>query len=158
MDSIYKLKGKLKERLIIKFKSMLNTFSTLIKSSTSRDTLTLMLGTIIYSLLNFLVLILLSQNLELQDFGLFITGLVFIQLICDLFEMGLNPSSFNFISPTQQVDRLRNLKVLFILRLSTSTLVSFVVLLFAGAISNIFFQNPNITPYIQLSSVGVFAM
>ncbi len=137
---------------------MIKKIKNFLFSSTSKDSLTLLIGNVITLSLNTILLIILTRNLSISDFGLIITGLSFIQLMSDGFEFGINSAILNFVPAASSWEKGVFLKSSFILKLLISLVLFFAILLFAKPISILIFNNPKILPIIQISSLSVFLM
>ena len=125
---------------------------TLFFSSTAKDSYKMLLGNVISSLCGFLIITLLTRSISVDEVGLFITALTFTQLVTDLFELGINPASINFLSQGNK----SFLKSSFLLKSLVAISVSALIFLMAGPIANFVFKNESITAYIQISALGIF--
>lgn len=131
----------------------MHKFKQLIFSNTFKDSALLYLGNIISLLINLIITFFLTRSLGVSEFGIFITGLVFVQLLVDLFELGINSAVLNYL-PKQSNYNQTLVSSLF-LKLVVSLLVSIVIFLVAKPISLIYFSNPLMENIIQYSGFGV---
>jgi O-antigen/teichoic acid export membrane protein len=136
---------------------MWKIFKDYFLSATAKDTFYLFLGTIISTVLNFVLVIILTRNLSVADFGLFITALTFSQLVSDLFEMGINPATLNYVS-SQPQEKLKFIKGSLVIKLIISILVGLGTFLLSYPISLLIFNKSAIIPYIQISSIGIMLL
>lgn len=137
---------------------MISLFRSYLSTSTARDSLIMLSGTVISTVLGFALTVILTRNLQPYEFGLLITALAFSQLVSDGFELGINPALMNFISKTPIEDERKYLKVTFVAKLIIGSFMALVTFIFASQISLLIFKTLNIVPYIQISALGVFLL
>lgn len=135
-----------------------NSLKSLLLSGTSKDSLLMLVGSTVSILFNFILIVLLSNNLTTAEFGLIVTGLTFIQLLTDSFGLGIGAALLNFLPSAIGPTRLSLIKSSFIARVVTAIIVSLGVYLLAQPISVIFFKSTTIMPYIQVSALAIFLM
>lgn len=133
---------------------MLDILKDYFFSRTSKDSSVLFAGTIISTILNLAIVVLLTRSLSTSDFGIFITALTFTQLITDMLELGVNPATLNFLSSRSESASL--VKTSFNLKVGIGLLSGLLVFLLADYISILVFKNEAISPFIKASSVGIF--
>lgn len=138
---------------MIRSNDMLLNIRRLIFSSTAKDSYILYVGNILSVAINFLITILLTRNLSTSEFGVFITGIVFLQLLVDLFELGINPALINLVSSSKDEAKLF-IKSSFLLKLIISITVSLVLVLSADFIAISVFKNKIMSPVISFSALG----
>jgi O-antigen/teichoic acid export membrane protein len=127
-------------------------------SQTSKDSLYLLIGTIISVAINFVLVVILTNNLGPAQFGLFITALVFSQLVIDMFELGVNSATINYVSSTTGLEKNKYILTSLLLKVVIAALVSLGVLFLSSSISSIFFKNIAMIPFVQISAIGIFLM
>lgn len=115
------------------------------------------MATLFSSLLNFVLVYILTRNMSTSSFGLVITALTFTQLVTDIGEFGINPASLNFVTKeTDKVNKLKLAKASLILKLLVAFIISLIVLVTAPLISIFIFKNEMMIPLIAISSFGIF--
>lgn len=130
----------------------------MLSSATAKDSLIMMIGFVISAFFSFLMLVILTRNLNTFNFGLFVTALTFTQLVSDFFEMGINAATLNFLTPSEGGKKMSYLKSLLITKAVTAFFVSIGVYLLAPFISTSILNNFQILPLIQISSIGIFLL
>jgi O-antigen/teichoic acid export membrane protein len=136
----------------------MNKLIGLLFSATSKDSLVLLSGTIISNLINFLIVFILARNLSPQELGLIFTGLVFIQLVTDLFEFGINSTILTRLPVAEKQNQQKIISSSFVMKLIIGVVVGFSVALLSETISNVIFNNPNIQSVIQISGLGILLL
>lgn len=136
---------------------MITSLRQLLFSSTSKDSGYLFFGMIISNFINFVLIIILTNNLNSYSLGLFLTALTFAQLIIDLSDLGINSSLITFISAENENTKLRYLKTSFVLKMVIGLVVSFMLFISSSLIAGQFF-NKDIAPLFKISSFLIFAM
>lgn len=134
---------------------MLKDLRLLLFSGTSKDTSVLFLGTVFSTILNLLIVLILTRNLSTSDFGLFITALVFMQLVGDMFELGVNSATLGFLPKLFGPERLSYLGQVIILKSLISVVVGVLVFLLAPFISINILNSEQILPLVRISSFGI---
>src|SRR3989344_3523099 len=132
---------------------MWETFKSIILSSTAKDSSILYLGNILSVAINFLITLLLTRSLTTSEFGIFVTGLIFLQLLVDLFELGINPALINLASSSKEKS-VSYIRASFLLKVIIGIVVSLILIIFASPISLVFFKNNSMAPIIIFSSLG----
>lgn len=135
----------------------MNGLFSLLKSSTSKDSAVLFTGNIISFGINFLITFLLARNFSATQLGLFFTGLVFIQLTCDLAELGINSSLLHFI-PREKKLAKRYINASFALKVIIGLTLFVLIFVLAPSIANIFLNNQQMVPFIKNSSMGILTL
>lgn len=135
----------------------MNGLNSLLKSSTSKDSAVLFTGNIISFGINFLITFLLARSFSAAQLGLFFTGLIFIQLVTDLVEAGINSALLHFI-PKERNLAQRYINASFFLKLIIGLVLFLLIFALAPFIANIFLSNSDMIPYIKSSSLGIFAL
>lgn len=130
----------------------------LLVSDTSKDSLLLLSASGISFIFSFFLTVILSNFLNPAEFGLIITSLTFTQLITDCFGLGVGAAMLRFIPNSSATERLVIIKSSFLLRVITATIVAIFTYLFSSYIAEIIFKSSLITPYIQLSTIGILLM
>lgn len=133
---------------------MLDILKDYFFSKTSKDSSVLFAGTIISTVLNLAIVVLLTRSFSISDFGIFITALTFTQLITDMLELGVNPATLNFLSA--KPENVSIVKTSFNLKVGIGLLSGLLVFLLADNISILIFKNGAISPFIRASSIGIF--
>lgn len=130
----------------------------LLTSATSKDSFVLLSGTIISNLINFLILFILTRNLSTNELGLIFTGLIFIQLVTDLFEAGINSAILAKLPVADKASQQKIVSSSFVLKLTIGVGVGFSVILLSEIVSMVIFNNPNIKSVIQISGLGILLL
>ncbi len=136
-------------------KRILNYF---LQSETARDTMYLLSGTVISNVFGFALMAFITRSLNPIGFGLFVTALAFAQMLADFSELGINPSSLNFVAKSSGKEKLLLIKNSFLLKVFVTGIVSLFVYLLSGPIANIVFKNGDMIPFVQLSAIGGFLL
>lgn len=134
---------------------IINRLTRVIKSKTAKDSLIMLFGAAITTVLGFFVTVILARGLSPIELGLILTALTFTQLVSDMFELGINSAVLNFVSSSSEVERPVFLKFTFMAKLTIALLVGLGVLLLASPLSMFIFKSEEILPFVQISSIGV---
>lgn len=133
----------------------MNRFTKLLTSATSKDSFVLLSGTVISNLINFLIVFILARNLSTQELGLIFTGLIFIQLLTDIFELGINSTILSKLPIAEKSDKQKVISSTFVMKLIIGVVVGFTVILLSEPISTIIFNSSSIQSVIQISGLGI---
>lgn len=127
-------------------------------STTAKDSGTLLLGIIITSVGGFLITLALTRSLAPADFGLFVTALIFSQMVAEMFEFGIRPAVLNFVSSNQGETKLKFMKITFIISLVLALAVSLTTLFASPFLAAFIFKNSYMAVYIKYASIGIFLL
>lgn len=136
----------------------MNGLFSLLRSSTSKDSAVLFAGNIASFVINFLITLILARNFSTSELGLFFTGLIFIQLVTDLSELGINSSLMHFIPKSDSRVQKSFVNASFILKVVVGISFFCLILLFSPLLATLLFNDKNMNSYIQNSSVGIFVL
>lgn len=134
---------------------MINRVKLYFTSATAKDSLIMLFGAALSTVLGFFLIVILARGLSPVELGLIFTALIFTQLVSDMFELGVNSSTLNFISSAERGEKLVFLKTTFIVKLITVGVVGSGVFFLALPLSQVIFRSDAMVPFIQISSVGV---
>lgn len=129
-------------------------FKKLFFSDTSKDSLILLSGTIVSNLINLLIVFILARSVSSGNLGLIFTGLIFIQLVTDLLELGINPALLA-LAPSHLTEQKKLVSSSFSIKLLISLVSSGICYLFSSQIAWLIFKNNQMNYIIQISSLGI---
>lgn len=132
--------------------------SNLISSATARDSSYMLIGNLVTTLMGYLLIVILTRNLPTSSFGLIITALAFTQLATDVIELGINSATTNFISSSKKEEKFRYLKAILTLKTCIALGGAIIIFSLSPMIAELIFKSEAITPYIQISAIGVFLL
>ncbi len=124
-------------------------------SSTSKDSGILLSGSILSTFLGLITVFLLTKNLSLYEFGLFISALTFVQLFTDFFELGINQATINFLSGKDISHQKNFIFNLFVLKVTSALFIGVFIYFESRFLSELIFVNRNMAPYISFAAFGI---
>lgn len=128
----------------------------LLRSATLKDALLLQIGNGLSAALNLIIAVILARSLFPEDLGFVITGLTFIQLASDMFELGINAAVFNFVSSSSDTIKFSFVRTTFVYKLLISLVLSGMVFVFHSNIAAFLSQDQLMDSFIKFSSLGIF--
>lgn len=126
----------------------------LIFSNTAKDSSYLLVGSFLSVGVGFATTLILAPQLGLAQFGIFVTALSFAQLIAELFELGVNAATLNFVSGKDRSDRNKFATTALLLRLILSTLLGVVLFALAPLLAEGIFKDTQFVEFIRMTSWG----
>lgn len=139
-------------------KQTIGHLTSLIFSSTAKNTYYIFLGNLSSMVFAFIFTVLLARILSFSDLGYFSALLSLLLLTSDVADIGIGSSLSRFLPPMSH-DKEQSLifyKSAFILQLTVATVVSGLIFIFSLYINSLLFHSYNLTLLVQVISIGVF--
>lgn len=139
-------------------KKEFSKFINLLYSETARNTYTVFIGNLLSAFFAFIFTVTLVRVLTLADFGYFSALLSLMILVTELSDIGIGQSLSSFLPPLENnKEKLDSFfKAAFILQIIISLMVSLLIILFSGKLSEILFHTPKFSFLVILTAVSIF--
>ena len=136
--------------------SLKNYINTLKTSRNVRNTGVVFAGNLVFSILGFVVSILIMRHMGPGQYGYFTISLAFMGIIINLMDFGIGLSGLKFATGETEETHRSIFRVTLIIKLTLGVIVGVAVLLLSPVIASKVYHNAALLPFIMLAVLGAF--
>ncbi|MGD8538432.1 MAG: flippase [Candidatus Aminicenantes bacterium] len=116
-------------------------------------------GNILCAGLAFLAILIISRSLSVSDFGVFNIAISVILMVQPLINFGMFSTMIKFVSShlsRDEEDKATHVvKAVFVIKLSLSLILAFLVFLLSDPLSRHIFHQPSLSPFLRMAAWGI---